>query len=275
MNLWVAGLIIAGVVAVAVTLMALLRRRAPLGGFFSDTARSAGVFGVLGMSFAVLLAFVIFVAFESYADARQKADQEAVAVTTLFRDAGFFAPPARDELRLDLTCYARAVIYDEWPAMRHQRDSPLVRGWISTIEGTVERLDIHGAVQEAGLANWGQTQVLRREGRRGRLSEASPFVPAPLWLVLILGAALVVGFTCLHADPGEGLAVQAMMTAAITAVVVAGLLTVRFLDHPYENRSGSIKPAEMTRTLELMEQAEPNLLRNSAPCDAHGRPTRE
>ena len=275
MNLWVAGLIIAGVVAVAVTLTAFLRRRAPLGGFFSDTARSAGVFGVLGMSFAVLLAFVIFVAFESYADARQKADQEAVAVTTLFRDAGFFAPPARDELRLDLTCYARAVIYDEWPAMRHQRDSPLVRGWISTIEGTVERLDIHGAVQEAGLANWGQTQVLRREGRRGRLSEASPFVPAPLWLVLILGAALVVGFTCLHADPGEGLAVQAMMTAAITAVVVAGLLTVRFLDHPYENRSGSIKPAEMTRTLELMEQAEPNLLRNSAPCDAHGRPTRE
>jgi hypothetical protein len=97
-------------------------------------------------------------------------------------------------------------------------------------------------------------------------------VPLPLWLVLILGAVLVVVFMGFFADRSEPFLVQAMMIGAVTAVVVSGLLVIRFLDRPYENRPGSIKPTEMRQTLQLIERQEARSGGHAAPCDEHGRP---
>jgi hypothetical protein len=44
------------------------------------------------------------------------------------------------------------------------------------------------------------------------------------------------------------------MAATLAIIVVSGLVLVRFLDHPYENKSGSIRPTAMERTLAQMER---------------------
>jgi hypothetical protein len=44
------------------------------------------------------------------------------------------------------------------------------------------------------------------------------------------------------------------MVAAVAIIVVSGLVLVRFLDRPYEGKSGSIKPTAMERTLAQMER---------------------
>jgi hypothetical protein len=66
MNLFWAALVVAAVSAVATTAMLLVRRRAPKGRYFEDGDRAAGVFGVLATGFAVLLGFVVFLAFEIF-----------------------------------------------------------------------------------------------------------------------------------------------------------------------------------------------------------------
>jgi hypothetical protein len=271
-NFWIAGTIIAGAAAGAVVLMLLARRRAPAGGFFTNLDRAAGVFGVLGTSFAVVLAFVIFVAFESYANAKDKAGQEAVAVTELHQTARLFPSPARELLSGQLTCYGRSVVDDEWPAMREQRMSGLVQDWLAKLDATAEQGDL-GREKAVAFGHWLDQSAARREGRRGRLAEAKPFVPAPLWLVLILGAALLVGFMGFFADRSEAFPVQAMMIGAITAMVVSGLLVIRFLDRPYENGAGSIRPGAMRQTLDLIEHERTQPGRKPhVPCDAYGRP---
>ena len=122
--------------------------------------------------------------------------------------------------------------------------------------------------------HWFDQDAERREGRRGRLAEAQPFVPPLLWLVLGLGAGLVVGYMLMFADPREHFGVQAMMSGAVTAIVVSGLLIVGFLDTPYDDRSGSIRPTEMERTLKLIEQTRaPSLAALQIPCDVMGRTT--
>ena len=60
--------------------MLLVRRRAPDGSYFNDGDRAAGVFGVLATGFAVLLGFVVFLAFTSYDAARAGAEDEALIV---------------------------------------------------------------------------------------------------------------------------------------------------------------------------------------------------
>jgi hypothetical protein len=47
------------------------------------------------------------------------------------------------------------------------------------------------------------------------------------------------------------------MIAAVAIVVVSGLILVRFLNKPYGNHSGSIKPTAMMRTLKLIQGGQP------------------
>ena len=70
MSLVVAILIVVATTGIAVLAMLWVRRTAPDGSYFHDGDRAAGVFGVLATGFAVLLGFVVFLAFTSY-DAAQ------------------------------------------------------------------------------------------------------------------------------------------------------------------------------------------------------------
>ena len=78
--------------------MLLVRRHAPDGSYFNDGDRAAGVFGVLATGFAVLLGFVVFLAFESYDAARAGAEMEALTVVQQVETAQFFPPSVAGEL---------------------------------------------------------------------------------------------------------------------------------------------------------------------------------
>src|SRR5215208_6668969 len=97
--------------------MPLVRRRAPDGGYFNDGDRAAGVFGVLATGFAVLLGFVVFLAFTSYDAARAGAETEALIVAQQVETAQLLPADAADELTEDLACYARSVAGFQWDRM--------------------------------------------------------------------------------------------------------------------------------------------------------------
>jgi hypothetical protein len=264
---WIAALVLVLAVTAAITVKLLVRRRAPVGGWFADSPRSAGTLSVIGTMFAVVLAFVIFLALQSYQRAREGSSVEAIAVTELSSVAQVFQPPSRDRLQGGLVCYARAVIDDEWPAMSKRRSSELVQSWVDKLGGEFAIADPRGVRQETAYAQWFDQQAQRREGRRERLAEATPLVPLPLWVVLGIGASLTIGYMCAQADRREGVLLQSIPIGFVTALVTAGLLVVFFLDHPYANESGSIAPTEMLRTLAVIDHG------SAAPCDERGRTT--
>ena len=115
MNLVWAALIVGGAAALAVAAMLLVRRGAPEGSRFSDGDRASGVFGVLATGFSVLLGFVVFLAFESYDQSREGAEEEALVVAQQVETAQFLGSPARAQLTGELVCYGRSVIFAEWP----------------------------------------------------------------------------------------------------------------------------------------------------------------
>src|SRR3954453_14782780 len=117
MNVAVALVIVIASAAVAICAMLVVRRRAPDGSFFNDGDRAAGVFGVLATGFAVLLGFVVFLAFSSYDSARSGAEDEALLVTQQLKTAQFFPPDVSRDLDGELICYARSVAGVQWERM--------------------------------------------------------------------------------------------------------------------------------------------------------------
>jgi hypothetical protein len=264
---WLAPFIIVAVVGASVTAKLFARKRAPFGGWFSDSSRSAGSLSVIGTMFAVMLAFVILFALQSFQRAREGSSVEAVAVTELNAVASVLPPPANDRLHGGLVCYGRAVVNDEWPAMRGGRSSALVESWVDKLHSDFTAANPREAREEAAYAQWFDEEAVRREGRRERLAEASPFLPLPLWIALGIGASFTLAYMIAQADRRETPVIQAIPIAFVSALITAGLLLVVFLDRPYTGGHGSIQATEMSRTLQRID------IGSQPPCDAHGNPT--
>jgi hypothetical protein len=93
-----------------------------------------------------------------------------------------------------------------------------VQSWIERLNREVTAAEPRGARQEAAYSQWFDEEALRRDGRRGRLAEADQFVPLPLWIVLGLGAALVITYMCAQADRCEGAVIQSITIGFVTAL---------------------------------------------------------
>jgi Protein of unknown function (DUF4239) len=268
-NLLVLAVIVAAVAAAAVALMFVIRRRAPREYFFVEVERGAGVFAFIGTAFAVLLAFVVLEAFGSFNDARAGAEAEATSVVELSRGSEFFAPDDRERFAGRLICYTRAVINDEWPTMQDGERSQLVQDWVGLLGEALREIEVQSPSQEAAFLQLLEQESVRVEARRVRLSESIRILPAPVWFILALGAGLTIGFALLFADRRESFAVQGSIIGAVAALVTSGLLLVWFLDHPYADQSGSIKPTEMEISLAIVEDEQRDV---TAPCTATGEP---
>ena len=253
MEPWLAALIIVGAAALSAVVMLLVRRHAPPGTLFVDPIPAAAVYTVAGTAYMVIVAFVFFIAFENYGGAKSHAEQEATATLAMFHAAGAFGSEARAESEEQAICYAREVITYGWPAMRRGGYDSVVDARVAAMERAAEQVPVSDANQ-AAVEHWFALNDERRQGRQGRIDEANRLVPPIVWLILILGAVVAIASVCSFADPRERAVTQAGMIAAIAIIVVSGLVLVQFLDNPYEDTSGSIKPTAITRTLALMER---------------------
>ncbi len=151
--------------------------------------------------------------------------------------------------------------------MRDGHSSELVETWIADLRREFGATNPQGAREEAAYGQWFDEEAQRREGRRERLAEATPFMPVTLWFALGVGATLTLAYMVAQADRREGRFIQAIPIGFASALVTAGLLVVVFLDHPYTAGQGSIAPTEMRRTLTLIDRD------IAAPCDERGVPT--
>jgi len=270
-----AGLIVVAVTAVAITAMLLVRRRAPAGSYFEDGDRAAGVFGVLATGFAVLLGFVVFLAFESFDTSRSGAETEAQIVTQQFERAQFFPVAARGRLSGELVCYARTVIHREWPEMQARTLADAVNPWAVATFRTLKTVQPRSASEQAAYAKWLDQRSDREAARADRVHGAEGVIPVPLWIVLLLTAGIIFVFMLFFADSAERAVVQATMMGGVVIVISSMLLLLWFLDNPYHSGVGGLRPVAMERAIGILDQEAAEVGgKLTIPCDERGDPRR-
>jgi hypothetical protein len=270
--LW-AGLIVVVVTALAITAMLLVRRRAPAGSYFEDGDRAAGVFGVLATGLAILLGFVVFLAFESFDASRSGAEAEAQIVREQFETAQFFPAPARARLSGELVCYARTVIHQEWPEMEAGTLGDSLNPWVFAMFRTVRTVEPKSASEQAAYAKWFDQRSDREDVRADRVHGAEGVIPVPLWIVLVLSAAIIFLFMLFFADSAERAIVQATMIGGVAIVISSTLLVVLFLNDPYHAGVGGLRPVAMERAIRILDQEAAEVdVKLAIPCDERGTP---
>ncbi|HEY6746953.1 MAG TPA: hypothetical protein VI357_14675 [Mycobacteriales bacterium] len=273
MNVLIAVFIMTGVTAVMVAVMLLVRRTAPDGSYFHDGDRAAGVFGVLATGFAVLLGFVVFLAFASYDSARAGAENEALIVAQQVETAQFFPPPVAAELSGELVCYARSVAGVQWERMEAGTLGDEVNPWGSELFRTLRTVKPRTATEQSAFDAWLAQRSAREAARNDRIHGAAGVIPAPLWVVLFFVSGLIFVYMPFFADSGERAVVQALLMGTVVSVITAMLLLLSVLDDPFHGGMGGLRPVAMERTLQIIDQELQIAGRHEPrPCDDRGNP---
>ena len=273
MSVAVAALIVAATTGAAIAAMLLVRRRAPEGGYFNDGDRAAGVFGVLATGFAVLLGFVVFLAFTSYDSARAGAEEEATIVAQQISTAQLLPSDVSERLTVQLTCYARSVAGVQWDRMEAGTIGEELNPWGVALFQTIETVEPETAAEQAAYGKWLDQTSDREQARADRIHGAVGVIPTPLWFVLFFTSAVIFVYMLFFADSGERAIVQAVLMGTVTSVIVTMLILLQFLDDPFHGGVGSLKPEAMERTLVIIDE-EMEVIGGDLPlpCDARGNP---
>ncbi|KAA1419817.1 DUF4239 domain-containing protein [Mumia zhuanghuii] len=272
MNVVIGVLFVVAVTALTVTVMLVVRKRAPEGSYFSDGDRASGVFGVLATGFAVILGFIIFLAFESYDASRTGAETEALAVVQQVETAQFLPPEIGEELTGMLICYARSVIGTEWPAMDAGTLGDAFNPWGAELFRTMRAYEPETAAEQSAYDRWMDQTGAREEARIDRVHGVEGVVPLPIWLGLFVIAAVIFAYMLFFADRAERARTQAMLMGSVTFVITLLLLLLVFFDNPHGDGVGRLEPTAMERSLRLVDAAlvvagvDPTI-----PCDGDGR----
>jgi Protein of unknown function (DUF4239) len=187
-------------------------------------------FATVGVIYAVLLAFAVIIVWEKFSDAETAVVQEAGVSATLYRLAAG-PEPAAVATRAALGNYLRLAIDREWPLMATGKESREVTQALDALYAAALRLTENGSRQPAIFGEIFKQLDAMTQARRTRLHLATGAVPGVLWLVLVCGAVLTVGFTFFFGT--KNLPAQVMMTGILSVLVFMGLLVIVSIDHPF------------------------------------------
>ncbi|MDD7963877.1 bestrophin-like domain [Actinomycetospora lemnae] len=233
--------------ALVVGLQLLVRRRWPhlAEGEHNDVA--GYLIAIVGVIYAVLLAFVVVVTWQQFSAAQNVVGQEASALRGLERESAAFPPEVREQLAADVRDYATAVVTHEWPAMsRGEAGHPAVVAVLDRIADHLAALPVDTPARQEYLGVEADRFAEVVSFRSQRLDFVGQGLPGVLWIALVLGAAVTIGFGLVFGL--RSTALHLLMTGSLAATIGVLLFVAIAIDQPFRG-DVAVTPAPLQRVL--------------------------
>lgn len=187
---------------------------------------------LVGVFFAVLLAFIAVAAWESFGKAGDTAQREASLAGDLWRDSFALPDPAKTQLLGDIRDYVAIVLDKEWPAMAN--GLPFGDdGWVPLFKFHQVLTGIHtGDAMQVAMV----TETLRQlnalyDARLERILAAQDHIEPTVWAVVLLGAFITITFTYFFGM--ESFTMHALMTTAVAVTLALIVVLILAFDYPF------------------------------------------
>jgi len=210
-------------------------------------------FAAVAVFYAVLVGLIAVAVWGNYTGIDGIVSNEAVNASDVYRDVESYPPPMRDEVRRNLRAYVNFVIQHEWPAQRQGDKLP--------VEGD---LLLHRAAH--GLTTFEPTtpgqqvvhvQTLRDlddlfSNRRLRLEALDNHLPGLMWLVVLVGAAVLMAMTFFFYM--ESRALHILLSTGLSVLIGLVIFLILALDRPLVGKI-SVDASSFEGALETMNEA--------------------
>jgi Protein of unknown function (DUF4239) len=229
--------LVAVAVVVAVGGLVLVQRLVPTERRKQHNDVAGFIYAVLGVAYAVLLGLMLIAVWEKWDAADTLTADEANELAGIFYWAYALPQPEGRHIQELVRSYERVVVEEEWPLMAQGRSSPKAWDTLDELRGAILGLQPPKGAQQMGYDQMRYEEMLVQlhdlgNARRERLLAAEQGLPPILWVVLILGGVITVGFTYLFGL--ENTLVHLIMVGSLALVISMSLFTVAALDYPFQ-----------------------------------------
>ncbi|MFH0999151.1 MAG: DUF4239 domain-containing protein [Pseudomonadota bacterium] len=189
------------------------------------------VYAVLGVIYAVLLAFMVYVVYLQFQTAQNRVGIEVTALGDLYRISTNLQEPARSEILMTLKDYARTMIEKDFPEMRRGRfhqDTKLLHDKLWNIFYQYKpKDDLDKIWFEKALS----ICIIFADAKRARMDSAKQSLPSFMWFVLIAGGFITIVYSYFFGT--KNVWAQALMVIFLAGTVTLNLLLIEALEHPF------------------------------------------
>jgi len=230
MPIYLTGIVVVvGFLAISIVLGNFVARLIPAAVREQHNELAGFILAVVGVIYAVLLAFVAIGVWERFEQAEVRTYEEATSLTIVYRDAGSFSNGGT--LRAALRDYVRDVIADEWPKMQRGERSLSGRLVLESVDRDVRNVNADTPEKVNVQARMLDAMDQALEARDARMSEEATGINGVMWVILIAGAFVTVGFTYLFGF--RQTLMQQLMIGALSVLIALVLFLIVALDYPF------------------------------------------
>ena len=188
-------------------------------------------FAIVGLVFAVLLAFIAIATWEAFTKASDIVENESDFAGAIYLDTQGLPQAKGKAIRDAVARYVSVVIDDEWPIQRAGKQPD--QGWkplrelnraIATIQPQTPG---EAVIQAELLKTWNELYLTRSS----RLSAVEGHIPGVIWWIIFFGATITAGYTYFFGFENFGM--HMAMTATVAATLALVVVLIIALDWPF------------------------------------------
>lgn len=243
-------LVVAPSILISLALLRFVRKRISHQVLKKNHDVAGFTLSIVGVLYSVILGFTVINTQTRYSEVLQTIHLEALTLADLYRDASFFPPKSKEEIRASLRNYVDYVVQKEWQSSRKEKrhiasQSIMEQIWKSyyNVELTSEKTDIWYTASVDKLNALMNARLTRQFHSWNHLGPM-------MWSLLIVGALITVGVMFFFGL--ENLRSQMIMTALVVGYISFMLYLVYSLDHVFTG-PGGIKPVALEEVAGLFD----------------------
>jgi uncharacterized membrane protein len=212
---------------------------------------AAIIFNAFGLLYGVVVAFVVFVTWGGYDDAKKNLEMEANEADDIFHITKTFSDPARGMIQQGLIDYITSVYNDELKRMSHGDISLQSNRAMARLITVFYQID-DKSVPNRELYAESLTRLNNlAQYRRIRIFAGNDTIPLAVWLVLLVGGVITISYTYFFGM--KNIKSQYLMTAALTVTITLILVLIYILDHPFTGTS-KVSTEPLKEVLEIVQK---------------------
>jgi hypothetical protein len=210
------------------------------------------LFLTAGVIYAVLLGFTVVAEWEFYDAAKTNAAEEAALLVPLYRQTRVMIDDKGNEMRSRIRAYAQHVV-EGWDAFRNGARNTAAGTDVNEIFGVFATMSPATKARELVAAQFLTTFSQVVLDRNKRYVQASESLTGVMWLGIIGGGIVTIGFTCfLYMEKAWPHVLGASIMAALIGLL---LFIVAMLSRPFHGPL-AIEPHPFEQSLQVFDQVD-------------------